>query len=176
MALLSTDPKLSPKQICANELLQGRPTHLLSRSPPTDLASIPARSPASDPWGWGWGLRFHFKRMRICPWANAWHLCPHPPIQHIGPGERGPDCRAGGREAWGSPRKCSSFSLSFFFWPQPEANHTQAAQHLGEFQEAGSLTGTKDEGLVDTLLPHPHPPPAPSLWPPALTSVFLGFP
>lgn len=54
-ALLPTDPQLSPKQIYANELLlQGRPTHLLSRNPPVDLASIPACSPASDPWGWGW--------------------------------------------------------------------------------------------------------------------------
>lgn len=67
------DPKLSPKQIYANERLQDRPAHLLSRSPPADLASIPAGSPASDPWGWGLGEgaklspRFHFKRMRIDP-------------------------------------------------------------------------------------------------------------
>lgn len=39
-------------------------------------------------------------------------------------------------------------------------------------------TVTKGEGLlVDKLLPHPHSPgQQPSLWPPALTSVFLGFP
>lgn len=47
--LLPEDPKLSPKQIYANELLQGPTTHLLGRSPPADPTSIPAGSPASGP-------------------------------------------------------------------------------------------------------------------------------
>lgn len=68
--------------------------------------------------------------------------------------------------------------VSPFLWPPTKGKpHPSSSSIWGSFWRLVVSTVTKGEGLlVDKLLPHPPPQAAPSLWPPALTSVFLGFP
>ena len=104
--------------------------------------------------------------------ANAQHILLGPPSSTQAQEKEVQLARVG---MGGSPTKYSS--LAFSLAPTKGKPHPSGPSIWRSFRRLVVSTVTKGEGLlVDKLLPHPHPPPAPSLWPPALTSVFLGFP